>query len=180
MRPVLSVITLLLILCTACGGQSGKELDSPPPELFYMFAGCDDTFGVKEVSADAAGGEVAVPTQQTFGGKNISVNDIITGAELVWVESPRVTMEIKGDADYDISRCVAGETVPSPNGFEWCNPQGRDLWVHQWVAVSQDGSNVYLYLQPNEGTEPRTAFVAPRQYLLYGLIKVTQEAKPAM
>lgn len=172
----IAMSVLLAVICIGCQ-QDDRELNSPIPEMFYMFPGCDDTFGVKEVSADATGGEIAVPTRETYGGKNISVQNIITGARLVWVEYPRVEMEISGDADYVISRCVAGDAAPSPNGFEWCNPWGRDLWVHQWLAVSQDDAHVYIYIQPNEGAELRTAFVVPLNYTVHGFIKVIQAGK---
>lgn len=181
-----AVAIIFAVTTIGCSNESDDPLlDVPiysvPPEQFYMFEGCEGSFGVKEVTLDAAGGEVVVNTRVTWGGRNVELHDIITGASIVLEEyDPWGSYELKAEADFSLSRCGAGYFTPSPNGFEWCNPQGCALWVHQWLAVSQDDANVYLYLQPNEGTDPRTAFVTPQAYPLHGFIKVTQAATPAL
>lgn len=157
--------TIVALTVNSCEERDGVEIRYDP-----WFPGTETTQGMMTIVVPANGGEVTVPTRLEKAPLEYMISNVSVSGD----RTRDIEIQLSENSKY--TKCFGPETETDQSAFDWCNPTGQKLYIHEWLGVWQEPYNLHLCVQPNPTSETRSIHVIPvNELTIYGFLTVTQE-----
>lgn len=165
----ISSIPCMFMMCGCAEEQIGQE-----PTYDIWFPDTENTEGMKTVVIPAEGSEILVPTSSGLRGDGtVPLAYMLSNFKVTGEKTTEIKMS--GDEHSLVSSCDKANLEADDSAFDWCNPDGHQLYTHEWLGIWQELGALHLYAQPNVSSSERIIYVEPyNSPILYGFLTVVQ------